>query len=107
MTRIPIPYGKAYQLWTGDIWLAGLNVPARLRGRGIGTMIVQWLQHRGKPIVLEAVPDQGRRADLQRFYARLGFRRTKRANEMRWTPPLSPSAETAGRERLPLRTSGG
>lgn len=86
MTAIPIPYGKAFQLWTGDIWLASLNVPARLRGRGVGTMVLQNLQRLGRPIVLEAVADRGHATRLRRFYERLGFRPTRRRNEMRWTP---------------------
>lgn len=91
MKSIPIPYGKAFELWTGDIWLANLNVPERLRGRGVGTMIVRDLQRRGRPIVLEAEPDAGQADNLARFYARLGFKPTKKSKQLRWTPnPDSP-----------------
>lgn len=89
MTRIEIPFGNAFELATGEIWLAWLRVPAAMQGRGVGTMIVQDLQRRGKPIILEAAPDAGRESSLARFYQRMGFQSTHNKNlptQLKWTP---------------------
>lgn len=85
MKSIPIPYGAAFELVTGEIWLARLAIPPALQGRGLGTMTVQNLQRLGRPIILDAVPDVGQTENLDRFYARLGFKPVKN-NQLRWTP---------------------
>lgn len=88
MTRIEIPFGNAYDMGA-YIWLAWMRVPDAMRGRGVGTMIVQDLQRRGKPIVLEAEPDDGCAEKLARFYAGLGFKPTNNPrirNQLQWTP---------------------
>ena len=88
MTRIEIPFGNAYDMGS-HIWLAWMRVPAAMQGRGVGTMIVQDLQKRGKPIILEAEPDDGCAANLARFYERMGFRSTHNKNlptQLKWTP---------------------
>ena len=58
----------------GHIELVRLVVSEEHRGRGIGTQAVRELQSQGKPIRLEAAPEQGKKRALHRFYKRLGFR---------------------------------
>lgn len=51
-----------------------LVVEESLRGRGLGTQAMMRLQCLGRKIILSAVPDNGKKTALHRFYRRLGFR---------------------------------
>jgi predicted GNAT family acetyltransferase len=78
------------------IELTQIKVPEGARGQGVGTDIVKSLQDYarsvGKPIVIRPAADKGRKADLNRFYRRLGFVQNKGRN-MDYTLS-SPTAST-------------
>lgn len=51
------------------------------RGKGVGTAVIRRLQERsqltGKPLILTAEPEAGKKTALDRFYQNLGFKRPK------------------------------
>jgi|LakMenE18May11ns_1017448.scaffolds.fasta_scaffold9620617_2 GNAT superfamily N-acetyltransferase len=59
------------------IELMNLKVAPEHQGQGIGSKVIQELQHyarsQGKPIVLRPEAERGRKKDLERFYKGLGF----------------------------------
>jgi hypothetical protein len=72
------PGVKVYAYETAHkIELMQLEVPEGMRGEGIGTDIIKMMQDyaasAGKPIVIRPEAERGRKADLDRFYKRLGF----------------------------------
>ena len=67
-----------------------LIVAHEQRGCGLGTSAIRGLQQFGRVIRLTAVPENGRKAALHRFYRRLGFRTAGKDiggnTEFQWTP---------------------
>lgn len=73
----------------GDhIELASLVVRDDLRDAGYGTEAIKRIQRLGRVIKLEAVPFDGFKKRLHRFYRRMGFVTTRkgRRNYFEWKP---------------------
>lgn len=92
--KVPMPRGcSAVIIDRGDhIELATLVVRHELRGRGVGTNALKRIQafgrRQGRRIRLEAVPFDGWKKQLHRFYKRMGFTRIPQGRRtfFEWTP---------------------
>lgn len=75
----------------GDhIEIASLVVHADMRDGGVGTNAICRIQKLGRRIRLEAVPFDGFKKRLHRFYKRMGFSRIPKGRRtfFEWTPQL-------------------
>ena len=78
--------GLDLHVWENDskIELSNITVPEELRGRGIGSNIVNTLKDYakqvGKPVVVRPSPEKGKIAALNRFYTRHKFVKNKGRN---------------------------
>lgn len=88
--KLPLPRGATATVFDrGDhLELASLVVHEDLRNRGIGTQAVRRIMGLNRRIRLEAVPYDGCRRKLHRFYKRLGFAASRRGRRtfFEWNP---------------------
>lgn len=77
-------YPELEDLWLRDdkyaVVLSNLRVRKDARSKGIGTEVIEKVKEYaktvGKPLVLYAEPDKGKKTALQRFYNRVGFKKS-------------------------------
>lgn len=88
--KIPMPRGVcAHVIDRGDhIEIASLV--SRIKDKGHGTEAIKRIQSLGRVIRLEAVPYDGWKKSLHRFYRRMGFIGTRKGQRtyFEWTPKL-------------------
>jgi GNAT superfamily N-acetyltransferase len=68
-----------------QIYISSINVPEEMRGKGIGTLIIEKIKDfaklRGKPVTLRPQAERGHKEKLDNFYKRLGFVDNKGRNK--------------------------